>query len=46
MACLQEATLNEGTAMVTPISPEEVDAAVKNMNAAKLRDMTTSTPNS
>ena len=40
--------LDEGTATVTPISPEEVDTALKNMSdhAAKHRDMTTSTPNS
>ena len=28
-------TLDEGTAMVTPISPEEVDAALKNMKCGK-----------
>ena len=35
MACLQEATAGRGTATVTPISPEEVDAALKHMKCGK-----------
>ena len=46
MACLSEANAGREDCNGDPISPEEVDAYLKNMKCGKARDTTTSTPNS